>query len=226
MKTIVIIGGSKGIGKAIVDNLKDTSRIINISRTPAEKHNNIVNYSCDIIKEKLPDIEKDVHSLVYCPGSINLKSFTRLTLDDFQNDFNVNVIGAIKTLKAYENQLVKNKGSVVLFSSVATKLGMPFHASIAASKSAVEGLTKSLAAEYATKVRFNTIAPTVTNTPLASRLLRNEKQQESMKQRHPLKKYLESKEVADLACYLLSDKASVITGQVIPIDAGIVTIKL
>lgn len=226
MKTIVVIGGSKGIGKAIVDNLKETTKIINISRTPSEEHKNIVSYTCDVTVDKLPELESEVHSLVYCPGSINLKSFTRLTLDDFQNDFNVNVIGAIKTLKAYENQLVKSKGSVVLFSSVASVLGMPFHASIAASKSAVEGLTKSLAAEYATKVRFNAIAPTVTNTPLASRLLRNEKQQESMKQRHPLKKYLESKEVADLACYLLSEKASAITGQVIPIDAGIVTVKI
>ncbi|WP_299108073.1 SDR family oxidoreductase [uncultured Tenacibaculum sp.] len=226
MKTIVVIGGSKGIGKAIVDNLKETTKIINISRTPSEEHKNIVSYTCDVTVDKLPELESEVHSLVYCPGSINLKSFTRLTLDDFQNDFNVNVIGAIKTLKAYENQLVKSKGSVVLFSSVASMLGMPFHASIAASKSAVEGLTKSLAAEYATKVRFNAIAPTVTNTPLASRLLRNEKQQESMKQRHPLKKYLESKEVADLACYLLSEKASAITGQVIPIDAGIVTVKI
>ncbi|CAL2102845.1 SDR family oxidoreductase [Tenacibaculum sp. 190130A14a] len=226
MKTVVVIGGSKGIGKAIVNNLKATTKIINISRTPAESHENVVNYECDVVNDVLPNIEGEVHSLVYCPGSINLKSFTRLTLDEFQNDFNINVVGAIKSLKAYENQLVSCNGNVVLFSSVATTLGMPFHASIAASKSAIEGLTKSLAAEYATKIRFNAIAPTVTNTPLASRLLRNEKQQESMKQRHPLKKYLESKEVADLACYLLSDKAAAITGQVIPIDAGIVTLKI
>lgn len=103
---------------------------------------------------------------------------------------------------------------------------MPFHASIAASKSAIEGLTKSLAAEYATKIRFNAIAPTVTDTPLANRLLRDERQQKNMEDRHPLKKYLSAKEVASLANYLLSDAASAMTGQIIPIDAGIVSVKI
>lgn len=118
------------------------------------------------------------------------------------------------------------EGSVVLFSTVATKLGMPFHSSIAVSKSAIEGLAKSLAAEHATKVRYNVIAPTVTNTELASRLLRTEKQQDSIKNRHPLKKYLEPSEVASLATYLLSIHSSAISGQVFPLDAGITTLKL
>ncbi|MGB1042303.1 MAG: SDR family NAD(P)-dependent oxidoreductase [Tenacibaculum sp.] len=225
MKTIVVIGGSSGIGSAIIDELKATNTIINISRTAPKQHANVTHISCNILEDDLPAIE-EIHGLVYCPGSINLKLFNRLTLDDFQNDLNINLIGAIKTLKAYENQLANNNGSVVLFSTVASALGMPFHASIAASKSAIEGLTKSLAAEYATKIRFNAIAPTVTNTPLAARLLRNEKQQETLKQRHPLKKYLEPQEVANLACYLLSDKASAITGQILPIDAGLVSVKL
>lgn len=225
MKTIVIIGGSKGVGKAIVDSLKETTNVINISRTSAEHHPNIKNYKCDVINNELPVLE-EIDGLVYCPGSINLKPFKRLTLDDFQNDFDINVKGAINTIKAYEAVLSKNNGSVVLFSTVASKLGMPFHASIACSKSAIEGLIKSLAAEYVTKIRFNAIAPTVTNTTLAARLLRNEKQQEIMRQRHPLKKILEPTEVAGLACYLLSDKASAITGQVIPMDAGIVSVKI
>ena len=225
MKKIVVIGGSSGIGKAIVDRLKDTHQIVNISRTAPEEHQNITHYSCDILSDELPALE-DINGLVYCPGSINLKSFTRLKVADFQTDFEINVIGAIKSLKAYETSLAKNNGSVVLFSTVASVLGMPFHASIATSKSAVEGLTKSLAAEYATKIRFNAIAPTVTDTPLAARLLRNEKQQESMQERHPLKKYLTPQEVAGLASYLLSDDASSITGQIIPMDAGIVSVKL
>ncbi|MEX6626413.1 SDR family NAD(P)-dependent oxidoreductase [Tenacibaculum salmonis] len=225
MKTIVIVGGSSGIGKAIVNKLKDTHKIINISRTAPEEHENVTHYSCDVLNDELPVLE-DINGLVYCPGSINLKSFTRLKVADFKTDFEINVIGAINTLKAYETSLAKNNGSVVLFSTVASALGMPFHASIATSKSAVEGLTKSLAAEYATKIRFNAIAPTVTDTPLAKRLLRNEKQQESMQDRHPLKKYLTPQEVASLASYLLSEESSAITGQIIPMDAGIVSVKL
>ncbi|MBE7659963.1 MULTISPECIES: SDR family NAD(P)-dependent oxidoreductase [Tenacibaculum] len=225
MKTIVVVGGSSGIGKAIVNKLKDTHKIINISRTAPEEHENVTHYSCDVLNDELPVLE-DINGLVYCPGSINLKSFTRLKVADFKTDFEINVIGAINTLKAYETSLAKNNGSVVLFSTVASVLGMPFHASIATSKSAVEGLTKSLAAEYATKIRFNAIAPTVTDTPLAKRLLRNEKQQESMQDRHPLKKYLTPQEVAGLASYLLSDESSSITGQIIPMDAGIVSVKL
>lgn len=225
MKTIVIVGGSSGIGKAIVNKLKDTHKIINISRTAPEEHENVTHYSCDVLNDELPVLE-DINGLVYCPGSINLKSFTRLKVADFKTDFEINVVGAINTLKAYETSLAKNNGSVVLFSTVASALGMPFHASIATSKSAVEGLTKSLAAEYATKIRFNAIAPTVTDTPLAKRLLRNEKQQESMQDRHPLKKYLTPQEVAGLASYLLSDESGSITGQIIPMDAGIVSVKL
>ncbi|MBE7648278.1 SDR family NAD(P)-dependent oxidoreductase [Tenacibaculum finnmarkense] len=225
MKTIVVVGGSSGIGKAIVNKLKDTHKIINISRTAPEEHENVTHYSCDVLNDELPVLE-DINGLVYCPGSINLKSFTRLKVADFKTDFEINVIGAINTLKAYETSLAKNNGSVVLFSTVASVLGMPFHASIATSKSAVEGLTKSLAAEYATKIRFNAIAPTVTDTPLAKRLLRNEKQQESMQDRHPLKKYLTPQEVAGLASYLLSDESGAITGQIIPMDAGIVSVKL
>ncbi|MCG8803307.1 SDR family NAD(P)-dependent oxidoreductase [Tenacibaculum finnmarkense] len=225
MKKIVVVGGSSGIGKAIVNKLKDTHQIINISRTVPEEHENVTHYSCDVLNDELP-VLKDINGLVYCPGSINLKSFTRLKVADFKTDFEINVIGAINTLKAYETSLAKNNGSVVLFSTVASALGMPFHASIATSKSAVEGLTKSLAAEYATKIRFNAIAPTVTDTPLAKRLLRNEKQQESMQDRHPLKKYLTPQEVAGLASYLLSDESGAITGQIIPMDAGIVSVKL
>jgi 3-oxoacyl-[acyl-carrier protein] reductase len=144
----------------------------------------------------------------------------------FKTVFSINVLGAIKVIKKYEKALINNSGSVVLFSTVATQLGMPFHASIAASKAAVEGLAKSLAAEYATKIRFNVIAPTVTNTPLAASLLRNDKQKETMKERHPLKKYLEASEVASLAKYLLSDKSKSMSGQVFPMDAGIVSLKL
>jgi NAD(P)-dependent dehydrogenase (short-subunit alcohol dehydrogenase family) len=225
MKTILIVGGSKGIGKALVDELKETHKIINFSRNEIESHENITDYSLDVLNDELPEID-EIDGLVYCPGSINLKPIGRLKLDDFRADFEINVISAVKVIQKYVNVLKSNNGSVVLFSTVATKMGMPFHASVAASKSAVEGLAKSLAAEYATSIRFNVIAPTVTDTPLAARLLRNDKQKEVMKDRHPLKTYLEGSDVASLASYLLSDKSKAISGQVFPIDAGIVSLKL
>jgi NAD(P)-dependent dehydrogenase (short-subunit alcohol dehydrogenase family) len=181
---------------------------------------------CDILKDELPEINV-MDALVYCPGSINLKPFTRLSLEDFREDYEINVIGAVKALHKYLDMLKKaDHPSILLFSTVASKLGMPYHASIAASKSGVEGLVKSLGAELAPKIRINAIAPTVTDTPLASKLLRNEKMVENIKERHPLKKYLSPKEVAEMAEFLLSERASSISGQIFAMDYGIVTFKI
>ena len=215
MNKILVIGGSKGIGNAIIKSLIDENLIINISRTnPTLLHDNLTHYTCDILSDDLPDAE-EIDTLIYCPGSINLKPISRLKLDDFRNDFEINVIGAVKTIQHYLPFLKKgNKPSILLFSTVAAKLGMPFHASVAAAKSAVEGLTKSLGAELAPLIRVNAIAPTVTDTDLASKLLRNERMIESITERHPLKKYLDPKEVADLATFLISEKASSISGQI------------
>ena len=226
MKTIVVIGGSQGIGASIVDQLKTSYHIVNISRNEPEYHPNIEHHTCDVVNDELPEITREIHGLVYCPGSINLKPFNRLKLEDFQSDLDVNVIGAIKVLQKYVDNLKANSGSVVMFSTVATHMGMSFHSSIALSKAAVEGLVKSLAAEYATKIRFNCIAPTITNTPLASKLLRNEKQIALMEERHPLKRILNPEEIASLATYLLDDKSSAISGQIFPIDAGLVSVKV
>ena len=227
MKTILIIGGSKGIGNALLKMLIESHKIINISRTQPELiHENLTNYSLDITEDELPILDT-IDGIVYCPGSINLKPFSRLKLDDFEQDFKINVLSAVKVIQFYLKKLLASETpSVILFSTVASKMGMPFHASIAASKSAVEGLTMSLAAEYATKIRFNAIAPTVTNTTLAEKLLRNDKMIESIKDRHPYKNFLEPTEVAHLAEYLLSEKSTAISGQVFPIDSGIVTVKL
>lgn len=228
MKTIIVIGGSKGIGKALISSLLSSYyNIVNISRTePTISGGNITHHSCDILTDDLPDIES-ADGLVYCPGSINLKPINRLSIEDFQDDFNLNVIGAVKAIQNYLPALKKgNNPSIVLFSTVAAKLGMPFHASVAASKSAVEGLTKSLGAELAPTVRVNAIAPTVTNTELASKLLRNDSMIEKMNERHPLKKILQPEEVADMAAFLLSDKASSLSGQIFEMDCGIVSFKL
>jgi NAD(P)-dependent dehydrogenase (short-subunit alcohol dehydrogenase family) len=227
MDTIIVIGGSKGIGNAIVTSLLSSYKVINISRTAPElTHENLTHYECDVINGELPDIES-VDGLVYCPGSINLKPFKRLSIDDFKADFEINVLGAVKTIQKYLPVLKNgNKPSIVLFSTVAAKLGMPFHASIAASKSAVEGLTKSLGAELAPTIRVNAIAPTVTDTELASKLLRNERMIENMNERHPLKRYLQPQEVADMAEFLLSEKAASLSGQIFEMDCGIVSFKI
>lgn len=227
MKTYIVIGGSKGIGNAIVQSLLTEYKVKNISRTePAESHTNLIHYSCDVLTDDLPEIS-EADGLIYAPGSINLKPINRLSVEDFQSDFNINVVGAVKAIQKYL-PILKNghNPSILLFSTVAAKLGMPFHASVAAAKSAVEGLTISLGAELAPTIRVNAIAPTVTNTDLASKLLRNDKMIENMNERHPMKTFLQPENVADMAHFLLSDKASKISGQIFELDCGIVSFKL
>jgi len=227
MKTTIVIGGSKGIGNAILNKLLNHSKVINISRTTLETQDpNLIHLTCDITKDDLPEIDS-IDNLIYCPGSINLKPISRLSLDDFKNDFEINVLGAVKAIQKYLPILKKSSNpSILLFSTVATKLGMPFHASIATAKSGIEGLVKSLGAEFAPHIRINAIAPTVTNTPLASKLLRNDKMVENITERHPLKKFLNPDEVADMAEFLLSNKAASISGQIFQMDCGIVSFKM
>ena len=227
MGKYIVVGGSKGIGNAIVNNLLQEHSVVNLSRTsPDVSSPNLEHHNCDILTDELPEIEA-ADGLIYCPGSINLKPINRLSSDEFRQDFEINVIGAVKAVQKYLPVLKNGTNpSIVLFSTVASDLGMPFHASVAASKSAVEGLTKSLGAELAPTVRVNAIAPTVTDTELASKLLRNERMVENMKERHPLKRYLQPQEVADMATYLLSDKAQSLSGQVFKMDCGITSFKL
>lgn len=227
MKKIIVIGGSRGIGKSITHALLPSHQIVNISRSvPEFSHANLSHHSCDVTTDNLPEIV-EADGLIYCPGSINLKPFKRLSLEDFRTDFEINVMGAVKAIQAYRPALSKSdSGSIVLFSTVATSLGMPFHASIATAKSAVEGLTKSVAADLAPKIRVNAIAPTITQTDLAEKLLRNERMVENTIQRHPLKKFLAPSEVATMATYLISDNSKSISGQVFKLDCGIVSLKV
>ena len=227
MKNIVIIGGSKGIGSAILLQQLETNIVHNISRnTPDISHPNLKHYTVDVLKDTLPDIE-NVDVLIYCPGSINLKPIGSLSIEDFRNDFEINVIGAVKTIQKYLPVLKKGTNpSIVLFSTVAAKLGMPFHASIATAKAGIEGLVKSLGAELASVVRINAIAPTITETTLAAGILRNDRMKENMMERHPMKNYLKPEEVASMANYLISENAKSISGQVFEMDYGIVTFKI
>ncbi len=227
MKTIVVIGGSKGIGLSIVKLLTPSHKVISISRSVSNiEHENLTHYSVDVLSEELPDIS-EVDGLVYCPGSINLKPISRLKIEDFRNDFEINVIGAVKAIQKYARVMKDSQHpSIVLFSTVAVKLGMPFHASIATAKAGVEGLVKSLGAEFAPKIRINAIAPTVTDTELAAKLLRNERMIENITERHPLKKFLSPDEVAEMALFLLSHKTASMSGQILEMDCGIVNFKI
>jgi NAD(P)-dependent dehydrogenase (short-subunit alcohol dehydrogenase family) len=227
MRNIVIIGGSKGIGSAILLQQLQNNNVYNISRTaPDITHPNLIHYPISILEDDLPEIEA-VDVLIYCPGSITLKPIMSLNLNDFRNDFEINVIGAVKAIQKYLPALKKgNNPSIVLFSTVAVKLGMPFHASIATAKAGIEGLVKSLGAELASVVRVNAIAPTITETSLSANILRNDRMKENMIERHPMKSYLKPSEVAEMANYLISENAKSISGQVFEMDYGIVSFKI
>ncbi|MCB0473502.1 MAG: SDR family oxidoreductase, partial [Flavobacteriaceae bacterium] len=197
MKTLLIVGGSKGIGKAILSRHLPDHKIINLSRSsPDLKHENLTHIPFDVLHDELPVVET-IDKLVYCPGSIHLKPVNRFTLEDFKSDFDINVLGAIRTIQWYLPALKKGKlPGILLFSTVATQVGMPFHTSIAASKAAVEGFARSLAAEVAPLIRVNVIAPTITDTELAGGILRNDTIREKMNEKHPLKSFLAPENVA------------------------------
>lgn len=227
MKKILIIGGSKGIGSAILEQQLQNNLVINLSRTaPDILHANLTHFSVDVLRDKLPEIES-LDALIYCPGSITLKPIQNLTVEDFRNDFEINVIGAFKVIQYYLPVLKKGENpAIVLFSTVAAKLGMPYHASIAAAKSAVEGLVKSLGAELASVVRVNAIAPTITETSLSASILRNDRMKANMIERHPMKNYLKPQEAAQMADYLISNGSASISGQIFYMDYGLVSFKL
>jgi NAD(P)-dependent dehydrogenase (short-subunit alcohol dehydrogenase family) len=227
MRNILIIGGSKGIGSAVLLQQLETNRVYNISRNAPEiVHPNLIHFSLDVLQDNLPDIE-NIDALIYCPGSITLKPISNLSVDDFRTDFEINVIGAVKAIQKYLPVLKRGENpSIVLFSTVAVKLGMPFHASIATAKAGVEGLTKSLGAELASVVRVNAIAPTITETSLSASILRNDRMKENMIERHPMKSYLKPQEVANMVDFLISEKANSISGQIFEMDYGLVTFKI
>lgn len=229
-KSFLVIGASSGIGFSIAENLVaggaevfSTSRDIT-KEFPGNKIQLDVLGDAGEINLDLPD---QLHGLVYCPGTINLKPFARLTDQDFLNDFNLNVLGAVKVIRQIVNKLKKaESSSIILFSTVATKTGMNFHSSVGVAKSAVEGLSISLAAEYASSgIRVNTIAPSLTDTPLAANLLSTPEKKEVSAKRHPLGRIGEANDIASAALFLLSEDSSWITGQVIRIDGGLSSLR-
>ena len=224
--SFVVVGGSKGIGLGIVKRLVDKGeKVVVLSRTSSDletmdgvSHVPIDLATDEVSPESLPD---EIQGLAYCPGSMNLKMFRSLKPDAFRSDFEINVVGAVKVIQAAMQGLKKAKNSsVLLFSTVAVGQGMVAHASIAASKGAVEGLTRSLASELAPNTRVNCIAPALTDTPLAERFFASDDKISAMSQKYPLKRTGNVDDLAAMSAFLMSDQASWITGQVIGVDGG------
>ncbi len=228
MERILLIGGSYGIGLCIVKSLQDTHKLFVASRTNESlKHPNIVHLPFDVSKDEL-DISRlpeHLDGFIYCPGTINLKPFKMLKLDTFETDMHINFFGLIKVLKGVMPRM-NHGSSMVFFSTIAVRTGMPFHTSVAASKGAIEGFAKSLAAEYAPKVRVNVIAPSLVDTPLSAKLLNNDKKKEIMRERHPMKRTGEAEDIANMVIFLLGGHSSWITGQIIGIDGGLSTLNI
>lgn len=228
-KHYFVIGGSSGINLAVVKNLISAGHQVFVgSRTVSDelKELDVQHIKLDVTDEPdnwdLSALPDTLHGLVYGAGTINLKPFQSLKITDFQKDLEINTLGAIKILQATWKKLKKSKNaSVVMFSTVAVKSGMNFHASVAVAKAGIEGLTRSLSAEWAKyNIRVNAIAPSLTNTPLAKNLLSTEDKQKGAAQRHPLGRYGEVEDISEAVLYLLGDKASWMTGQILHIDGG------
>ncbi len=221
-KNILLIGGSHGIGLSIAQQLQGEHNLFIASRTKVELSGlNVSHIPFDASKDTFdPNILPDeIHGFIYCPGTITLKPFKLMTMDNFNEDMKINFFGLVKVIKEIMPKMTEG-ASLVFFSTVAVGSGMPYHTSVAASKGAIEGFARSLAAEYAPKLRVNVIAPSLVDTPLSGRLLNNDKKREMMAERHPLKRVGMASDIANMAIFLLSDKSTWMTGQIIGVDGG------
>jgi len=218
---VLLIGSSSDIAQYMVKNANSGHEFIELTSNPTEHHQHEINVQDE---STFTNVEGEINGLVYFPGSINLRPFSGLKMADFQSDYEINVLGLIKILKHYHKQFAQNS-SLVFISSVAAQVGMPYHSSISMCKSAIEGLCRSLAAEWAPKVRVNCVAPSVVQTKLSARLFRTESQTEQMNMRHPLQTVGQPKNISDAIEFLLSDKSSWMTGQVLHVDGGLSTLK-
>ena len=227
MRKILIVGAGSGIGAALAAILSESHEIWSTSyRSESRPQTRHIRW--DAASEAFPTdwLPEALDGLVYCPGSIRLAPFQKLDVEAFREDFELNLVGAVRALHAAMPALKRGSHpAVVLFSTVAVSVGMPMHASIASAKGAVEGLTRSLAAELAPGIRVNAIAPSLTDTPLATGLLRSERQRDAAAKRHPLERIGQPADVAAAAGFLLSEQADWVTGQILSVDGGMGTLR-
>ena len=228
MKNILLIGGSTGIGYELSQKLKEDNNIFISTRNQDKfNHPNIKTNELDLDKEFETDwLPEHLDGFIYLPGTINLRPFKGLKPSVFIEDFNINVMGCIKILqKVLPKIQAAENPSIVMFSTVAVKMGMPFHSSVSSSKGAIEGLTRSLAAEFAPKIRVNAIAPSMLDTPLAEKFLNSETKLENLRNRHPMKEIGSPKDISEVVKFLLEDNSKWMTGQIIPFDGGMSSVK-
>lgn len=232
MKNFLIIGGSSGIGASIVKKLAENEEnnvIASFFSNPMEDEGNVqfFHYNAELNNLAYYDLPDEIHGFVYCPGAIMLKPFKRLTEKSVIEDFKLQVVGAMNAIQAILPNLTAAKNaSIVLFSTVAVQQGFNFHTQVAMSKGAIEGMTRSLAAEFAPAIRVNCIAPSLTDTPLSERLLNSDEKRQANADRHPMKQIGTAEDSSELAVFLLSEKSKWMTGQIIHVDGGMSSIKM
>ena len=228
----LIFGATGAIGSSLAAQLKESSHDVHlIARNEDEVKVIAEELSCsysvaDVLEENFIDKVKtdtsdfDVKGIAYCVGSIDLKPLKRVTENDLNTCMKLNLYSAIEVIKGFQEELKKNSGSIVLFSSVAAQKGFTNHTIIATAKAAIEGLTVTLAAEFAPNIRINCVAPSLTNSKIARSMLKNPIVAEALAKAHPLKRVGEGKDSAALAKFLLTEESSWVTGQVIGVDGG------
>lgn len=227
-QTILVIGGNSGIGLATVRSLlSQGTTVLAAARTTGPLADlGVPTQPFDALSPGPLELPPVLDGLVYFPGTITLKPFHRLTAEDFLNDFRVNCLGAASVIQTALPALKSAPtASIVLFSSIAAAQGLPFHASIAAAKAAVEGMVRALAAEFAPKIRVNAVAPSLTDTPLAAPLLNTDAKREAAAKRHPLQQTGDPADVAALVTFLLSPAARFMTGQILRPDGGLSAVR-
>lgn len=232
MKNYLVIGGSGGIGSSLVNNLAAQGHRVYAtykSHAPVSENPSVSFHFLDVMAGSMDFgfLPEQLDGLAYCPGAILLKPFHRIDPDQFVEDYKLQVGGAVSVLQQVLPALKKgSQPSVVLFSTLAVGTGLPFHSMVSASKGAIEGLTRALAAELAPHIRVNCIAPSLTDTPLAASLLNTPEKREANAQRHPLKRIGHAGDISSLAAFLLGDQSGWITGQVIHADGGMSALKV